>query len=242
VHAAVRCRFSNLMYADVRRRIQEYYQRRCQKPQTATPARIYRLVLSTLPWLLAKCNNAMAHCDQKWNVSGFRNLPKGKSLIRSLKGWWQTLGNCLLTLVHSTLHSTKVGALTHARCSFFDCLLRNNGRDDDGERRRLGTVMSTTFEVRALAQTSRLGPTRPCDTRLQRGSRRRIAVSLDTVYRRIGVHDTNVSVLRPAGLFLYLTFGQPHFRKRYLSKPHTQLEVRQLGEAFHYYFYILRRQ
>ena len=49
-------------------------------------------------------------------------------------------------------------------------------------------------------------------------------------------------VLRPTGLFLYLTFGQPHFRKRYLSKPNTQLEVRQLGEAFHYYFYILRRQ
>ncbi|KAF9778306.1 S-adenosyl-L-methionine-dependent methyltransferase [Thelephora terrestris] len=54
--------------------------------------------------------------------------------------------------------------------------------------------------------------------------------------------DDALRVLRPTGLFLYLTFGQPHFRKRYLSKPATQLEVRQLGEAFHYYFYILRRQ
>jgi len=49
-------------------------------------------------------------------------------------------------------------------------------------------------------------------------------------------------VLCPTGSFLYLTFGQPHFRKRYLSKPDTQLEVRQLGEAFHYYLYILRRR
>jgi len=54
--------------------------------------------------------------------------------------------------------------------------------------------------------------------------------------------DDALRVLRSAGLFLYLTFGQPHFRKRYLSKPSTQLEIRQLGEAFHYYFYILRRQ
>lgn len=101
-------------------------------------------------------------------------------------------------------------------------------------------VMSTTFAP--LLKLRVVGPTRACDTRLQQGSRRRFAVSLDTVYRRIGVHGTNVSVLRLTGLFLYLTFGQPHFRKRYLSKPHTQLEVRQLGEAFHYYFYILRRQ
>jgi len=54
--------------------------------------------------------------------------------------------------------------------------------------------------------------------------------------------DDALRVLRSTGLFLYFTFGQPHFRKRYLSKPDTQLEIRQLGEAFHYYFYILRRQ
>jgi len=54
--------------------------------------------------------------------------------------------------------------------------------------------------------------------------------------------DEVLRVLSSAGLFLYLTFGQPHFRKRYLSKPGTRLEVRQLGEAFHYYFYILRHQ
>lgn len=47
---------------------------------------------------------------------------------------------------------------------------------------------------------------------------------------------------KPTGLFIYLTFGQPHFRRRYLTGPNTQLEIRELGEAFHYYFYILRCQ
>ncbi|KAJ3843240.1 S-adenosyl-L-methionine-dependent methyltransferase [Lentinula raphanica] len=42
------------------------------------------------------------------------------------------------------------------------------------------------------------------------------------------------------GVFIYLTFGQPHFRKRYLTVPGTTLEIRELGEAFHYYLYILR--
>ncbi|GJE98572.1 S-adenosyl-L-methionine-dependent methyltransferase [Phanerochaete sordida] len=49
-------------------------------------------------------------------------------------------------------------------------------------------------------------------------------------------------VLRPGGVFLYLTFGQPHFRKRYLTRPGTTLEIRQLGEAFHYYLYIVRKE
>ncbi|KAL4256993.1 S-adenosyl-L-methionine-dependent methyltransferase superfamily protein [Pleurotus pulmonarius] len=42
------------------------------------------------------------------------------------------------------------------------------------------------------------------------------------------------------GRFIYLTFGQPHFRKRYLTKPQTTLEVKELGDFFHYYLYILR--
>lgn len=49
------------------------------------------------------------------------------------------------------------------------------------------------------------------------------------------------SVLRKGGIFLYLTFGQPHFRRRYLTRPDTSLEIRQLGEAFHYYLYILKK-
>lgn len=53
--------------------------------------------------------------------------------------------------------------------------------------------------------------------------------------------DEVIRVLRkPGGTFLYLTFGQPHFRRRYLTRPRTTLDIRQLGEAFHYYLYILR--
>ena len=44
------------------------------------------------------------------------------------------------------------------------------------------------------------------------------------------------------GVFLYLTFGQPHFRRRYLIRANTTLEVREMGEAFHYYLYIVRTQ
>ncbi|EAU90311.1 hypothetical protein CC1G_08993 [Coprinopsis cinerea okayama7 len=49
-------------------------------------------------------------------------------------------------------------------------------------------------------------------------------------------------VLRKGGTFIYLTFGQPHFRQRYLIHENTTLEVRALGEAFHYYLYIVRKQ
>ncbi|OSX64441.1 hypothetical protein POSPLADRAFT_1045484 [Postia placenta MAD-698-R-SB12] len=52
--------------------------------------------------------------------------------------------------------------------------------------------------------------------------------------------DEVLRVLKPGGIFIYLTFGQPHFRRRYLTRPGTTLEVRALGEAFHYYLYILR--
>ncbi|TFK26215.1 S-adenosyl-L-methionine-dependent methyltransferase [Coprinopsis marcescibilis] len=48
-------------------------------------------------------------------------------------------------------------------------------------------------------------------------------------------------VLGDKGIFIYLTFGQPHFRKRYLKGDNTTLEVRALGEAFHYYLYIVRK-
>ncbi|KAJ3539701.1 hypothetical protein NMY22_g4618 [Coprinellus aureogranulatus] len=49
-------------------------------------------------------------------------------------------------------------------------------------------------------------------------------------------------VLKPGGKFIYLTFGQPHFRKRYLQREGTTLEIKALGEAFHYYLYIVRKE
>ncbi|KAF8967722.1 S-adenosyl-L-methionine-dependent methyltransferase [Flammula alnicola] len=53
--------------------------------------------------------------------------------------------------------------------------------------------------------------------------------------------DETLRVLRKGGIFIYLTFGQPHFRRRYLQRQGTTLEIKQLGEAFHYYLYILRK-
>ncbi|KAI0372599.1 S-adenosyl-L-methionine-dependent methyltransferase [Pilatotrama ljubarskyi] len=52
--------------------------------------------------------------------------------------------------------------------------------------------------------------------------------------------DEVLRVLRKGGIFIYLTFGQPHFRRRYLDRPGTTLNIRKLGEAFHYYLYIVR--
>lgn len=54
--------------------------------------------------------------------------------------------------------------------------------------------------------------------------------------------DEVLRVLRKSdSVFIYLTFGQPHFRRRYLTRPDTKLEIRALGEAFHYYLYILTK-
>ncbi|KAF5335992.1 hypothetical protein D9611_006341 [Ephemerocybe angulata] len=57
-----------------------------------------------------------------------------------------------------------------------------------------------------------------------------------------GEVSETLRVLKPGGKFIYLTFGQPHFRKRYLQKEGTTLEIRALGEAFHYYLYIVRKE
>ncbi|KAJ3745386.1 S-adenosyl-L-methionine-dependent methyltransferase [Lentinula detonsa] len=54
------------------------------------------------------------------------------------------------------------------------------------------------------------------------------------------VNEVIRTLRKGTGVFIYLTFGQPHFRKRYLTVPGTTLETRELGEAFHYYLYILR--
>jgi len=48
-----------------------------------------------------------------------------------------------------------------------------------------------------------------------------------------------VRILRKGGIFLYITFGQPHFRRRILSVPGSSLQIREVGHAFHYYVYIL---
>ncbi|PFH51871.1 hypothetical protein AMATHDRAFT_74735 [Amanita thiersii Skay4041] len=52
--------------------------------------------------------------------------------------------------------------------------------------------------------------------------------------------DEALRVIRKGGSFIYITFGQPHFRRRFLTRRNTTLEIKQLGEAFHYYLYIVQ--
>ncbi|KAF8310068.1 S-adenosyl-L-methionine-dependent methyltransferase [Clavulina sp. PMI_390] len=53
--------------------------------------------------------------------------------------------------------------------------------------------------------------------------------------------DEVIRVLRKStGVFIYITFGQPHFRRRFLTREGWSLEIRELGETFHYYCYIMR--
>jgi len=54
--------------------------------------------------------------------------------------------------------------------------------------------------------------------------------------------DEAIRVLKPdGGIFIYLTFAQPHFRRQFLRKSGTSLETRQLGDSFHYYMFVVRR-
>lgn len=64
---------------------------------------------------------------------------------------------------------------------------------------------------------------------------------VDSPFRMFQPSYKSKRVLRKGGSFIYLTFGQPHFRQRYLTRPETTLEVKSLGDAFHYYLYIVRK-
>ncbi|GAA5827570.1 hypothetical protein JCM5353_001620 [Sporobolomyces roseus] len=54
--------------------------------------------------------------------------------------------------------------------------------------------------------------------------------------------DEVLRVLKPDGVLLYLTFGQPHFRRQHLTRPGWKLDILEVGEGFAYYFYVLRRE
>lgn len=51
-----------------------------------------------------------------------------------------------------------------------------------------------------------------------------------------------VRVLKVGGQFLYITFGQPHFRKQHLERPCWTVQTTTLGDAFHYFFYHMIKQ
>lgn len=54
-----------------------------------------------------------------------------------------------------------------------------------------------------------------------------------------GVHR----VLKPDGLFISVSFGQPHFRRPFFNAPQFTWSVEWItfGDGFHYFFYILRK-
>ncbi|KAK2978350.1 hypothetical protein RJ640_016452 [Escallonia rubra] len=54
-----------------------------------------------------------------------------------------------------------------------------------------------------------------------------------------GVHR----VLKPDGIFISITFGQPHFRRPLFEAPEFtwSVEWSTFGDTFHYFFYILRK-
>ncbi|WFD15571.1 hypothetical protein MARU1_001593 [Malassezia arunalokei] len=54
--------------------------------------------------------------------------------------------------------------------------------------------------------------------------------------------DGVLHLLKPhTGVFLYFTFGQPHFRRPHMQRNAWTIETRELGDMFHYYLYIARK-
>ncbi|KAG0163213.1 hypothetical protein DFQ28_000257 [Apophysomyces sp. BC1034] len=56
-----------------------------------------------------------------------------------------------------------------------------------------------------------------------------------------GEVDEVERVLKVGGSFIYITFGQPHFRKRHLTRDCWDIRVTTMGDAFHYFFYSMRK-
>ncbi|XP_078430533.1 S-adenosyl-L-methionine-dependent methyltransferases superfamily protein [Wolffia australiana] len=50
-------------------------------------------------------------------------------------------------------------------------------------------------------------------------------------------------VLKPDGIFISISFGQPHFRRRFFEDPEFtwSFEYETFGEEFHYFFYTLKK-
>lgn len=50
-------------------------------------------------------------------------------------------------------------------------------------------------------------------------------------------------VLKPGGLFISVTFAQPHFRQLIYAKPKYEwdFEVMTFGTSFHFFFYVMKK-
>ncbi|KAI9306242.1 S-adenosyl-L-methionine-dependent methyltransferase [Cunninghamella echinulata] len=49
-------------------------------------------------------------------------------------------------------------------------------------------------------------------------------------------------VLKVGGVFIYITFGQAHFRKPHLTRDCWEIKTTTLGDAFHYFFYSMLKE
>ncbi|KAJ3295151.1 hypothetical protein HK104_002961 [Borealophlyctis nickersoniae] len=64
------------------------------------------------------------------------------------------------------------------------------------------------------------------------------------VVEKMALYMTQVrDVLKPGGLFMHITFAQPHFRRRFLEVEGMEVEVHTLGgaDSFEYFCYVGRK-
>ncbi|KAI9145001.1 S-adenosyl-L-methionine-dependent methyltransferase [Paraphysoderma sedebokerense] len=55
--------------------------------------------------------------------------------------------------------------------------------------------------------------------------------------------DEVLRILKPNGKFIYVTFGQPHFRRQHLERAGLwDVEVKKIGDSFHYYVYVMKKK
>jgi len=66
----------------------------------------------------------------------------------------------------------------------------------------------------------------------------------EEVMLRAHLMCTEVSrVLKPQGIYIQITFTQPHFRRKFLERAEYNwtFESNSIGEAFHYFIYVMRK-
>ncbi|KAL6497745.1 hypothetical protein OROHE_026984 [Orobanche hederae] len=64
-----------------------------------------------------------------------------------------------------------------------------------------------------------------------------------TVSKVMAMLENVHRVLKPHGIFISVTFGQPHFRRPFFHAPTFtwSVEWKTFGDGFHYFFYILKK-
>uniref|UniRef100_A0A7N2RDK6 Methyltransferase domain-containing protein n=1 Tax=Quercus lobata TaxID=97700 RepID=A0A7N2RDK6_QUELO len=65
----------------------------------------------------------------------------------------------------------------------------------------------------------------------------------ETVNKVMAMLEDAHRVLKPDGIFISISFGQPHFRRPLFDSPKFtwSVEWNTFGDAFHYFFYVLKK-